>query len=183
MEGWGHHATFKIFDPKLFFSKRNTGKTEQKLEERLASDQPTLGSIQWPNPDTTTDVILSYRQDLVMAVLWEALLAANWEQCRYLQPTTGLRSGLPIGDLGEGFKALKNIATPIGRSAVSNNLGNGNFQKLSHQPKSIDALLQGPCHICSRELPCLASGGGIMANHVEAWSSSEGMPGRGWRTL
>jgi hypothetical protein len=33
----------------------------------------------------------------------------------------------------------------------------GISQRLSHHPKSIHRLVQGPWHICSRGLPCLAS--------------------------
>ena len=47
-----------------------------------------------------------------MAVLCEALPAADWDRCRCLQPTIGLRLGTPIEELGEGLKELKGMATP-----------------------------------------------------------------------
>jgi hypothetical protein len=34
LKGWEHQPTFKIFDPELFLSKRNSGtKMEQRLKE------------------------------------------------------------------------------------------------------------------------------------------------------
>jgi hypothetical protein len=48
MERWEHQPTFKIFDPKLFLSKRNAGtKMMQRLNKWLSSELPNLGSIPW----------------------------------------------------------------------------------------------------------------------------------------
>jgi hypothetical protein len=45
---WDHQPTYKIFSPKLLLSERNEGtKMEQRMKERLSSDQPNLGSIPW----------------------------------------------------------------------------------------------------------------------------------------
>jgi hypothetical protein len=52
------------------------------------------------------------RQEPSMVVLWEAPPATNWDKCRYLQPTIGLRSGSNMEALGEGLKELKEVATP-----------------------------------------------------------------------
>lgn len=37
-----------------------------------------------------------------MAVLWKALPAADWDKCRYLHPTIGLKSGTTVEELGKG---------------------------------------------------------------------------------
>jgi hypothetical protein len=48
VESWGYLPSFKIFDPELFLSKRNTGtKMEQRLKERAPHDWFNLGSIPW----------------------------------------------------------------------------------------------------------------------------------------
>ena len=48
VEEWGHQPTFKFFDPKLFLTKTNAWtKMEQRLEERMFSDQPNLCFIPW----------------------------------------------------------------------------------------------------------------------------------------
>jgi hypothetical protein len=55
----------------------------------------------------------------------------------------------------------------------------GSSQRLSHQLKSIHGLVQGPWHICSRGLPCLASVGEDAPNSVETWGPMEwACPGR-----
>jgi hypothetical protein len=53
----------------------------------------------------------------------------------------------------------------------------GSSQRLSHQPKSIPGLVWGSWHICSRGLPCLASGWKDVSNPIEIWCPME----RGWQ--
>jgi hypothetical protein len=46
VEGWSHQRTFKISDPEVFLSKRNTAiKMELRLKEKQSSDQPNLEFI------------------------------------------------------------------------------------------------------------------------------------------
>jgi hypothetical protein len=45
----------------------------------------------------------------------------------------------------------------IGRRTISINWTPQRFQKLSYQSMSIHGLVHGPCYICYRGLPCLAS--------------------------
>jgi hypothetical protein len=59
-----------------------------------------------PNPNTITHSCCASRQEPCMAVLWEALPAADWDKCRYLHTIIGLRTGSPMGELGEGLKKL-----------------------------------------------------------------------------
>jgi hypothetical protein len=45
VEGWDGHATVKISDPELFFSKGTAGtKMKKSLSERSSSDKCKLGS-------------------------------------------------------------------------------------------------------------------------------------------
>jgi hypothetical protein len=52
------------------------------------------------------------RQGASIGVLWEALPAADWDRCRYLQPSIGLRLGTSVEELREGLKELKGMVTP-----------------------------------------------------------------------
>ena len=57
-----------------------------------------------------------------MAALWEAQQAADLRQSRYLNPTTGLKSGIPCGWIKERLEEVEEEGDPIGRPAVSTNL-------------------------------------------------------------
>jgi hypothetical protein len=68
------------------------------------------------------------------------------ETDRDLQANIGQRSETLMEEPGEGLKALKNIGTP--QEDQQNNPGSS--LRLSHQPKNIHRLDQGPQNICSR---------------------------------
>jgi hypothetical protein len=132
------------------------------MEQRLKGLDPF--HKQAPNPETITDALLCFREPS-MAVLWEALSAADWDRCRYLQPTIGLRSGMTMKELGEGLKELKGIGTPYEESTQYQLTQTPqSSQRWNHQTKSIQGLVCGPWHICSRGLPCLASVGEDVPN-------------------
>ena len=85
----------KVYDPKLLMSK---GNIKTKMEH-------SMKAVQWPaqlgiHPMTMHQsqtlllmLCCACRQEPSMAVLWETLPAADWDRCRYSQPTIGLRLG------------------------------------------------------------------------------------------
>ena len=88
---------------------------EQRLQESLSRDCPTLGSI--PSSDNKPQHLLLMprcvcRQEPGMDVLWKALPAPHQSRCGCSQPTIGLSLGIPMEKLGEGLKELKGFATP-----------------------------------------------------------------------
>ena len=67
--------------------------------------------------------------------------------------------------LTEMTEGAKGDCITIQRTTVVTNWTPQNSQGLSHQPKSIHALVHGPRYVCTRVL-CLASVGGI---HLVFW--------------
>lgn len=55
---------------------------------------------QAPNSDPITDAC-TCRQETSMAVFWEVLLPADWDRCRYSQPSNRLSLGTSMEKLGE----------------------------------------------------------------------------------
>jgi hypothetical protein len=51
----------------------------------------------------------SFQEILISERLYSA---ADRDRCTYLQPSIGVRSGIPVGKLGEGLKKLKGMAIP-----------------------------------------------------------------------
>ena len=123
------------------------------------------------------------KQEPCMAVLCEALPAADWDRCIYLQPTIGLRSGIPMEEWEEelkGLKGLNRMTTPQEDQQCQLTQTLGSSQRLSHQPKSIHRLVHGPWCIWGRGLPCLASVGENVSNSVETWCPREGEQPEVW---
>ena len=81
-----------------------------------------------------------------------------------IQPSIKLSLGTLMGELGEGLKELKGMATPLEDQQYQITWTSGSSQRLSHKPKSIHRLVLGPQSICSRELLCLASLGEDVLN-------------------
>jgi hypothetical protein len=67
--------------------------------------------------------------------------------------------GTPMEELREGLKELMGIANPIERQQYQLIQTPKSSQGLSHQPKSIQGLVDDLCCRYSRVLPCLASMG------------------------
>jgi hypothetical protein len=107
----GQPPIFTTLDPKLFLSK---GYSWTKISSRdWMKDHPVAGQTwmsHWQalNQTLLLMVCCNCRQEPSSTVLWKALLTADWDRCRYLQPSIGLRSG----SLCEGLKELKGMETP-----------------------------------------------------------------------
>lgn len=115
VEGWGHKPTFKIFDPELFRSKEIQDRNGAEIKGKVIQWLAKLGIYPMGDHQTLTLLLMlcyACRQEPSMAVLWEALPEADWERCRYPQPTIGLGLGIPMEELGERLKELKGIAIP-----------------------------------------------------------------------
>ena len=126
---------------------------EQRLKERPLSDWLNLRC----NPWTHTKSWHYYWGHVVCADRSLAWL--------FLQPTIGLRSGMTMKELGEGLKELKGIGTPYEESTQYQLTQTPqSSQRWNHQTKSIQGLVCGPWHICSRGLSCLASVGEDVPN-------------------
>jgi hypothetical protein len=81
---------------------------EQRVKERPPMTGPT-----WDPSNAHTLLLRPYcacRQEPGIYVLWNTLPQADWDNCRYLQPTIGLKSGTPLEELGEEWKKLMGIA-------------------------------------------------------------------------
>ena len=111
-----HEATYsssKFWPRTVFLSKGNAGsKMEQRLKERTSRDQ--LGINPMCRHQTLTLLLMpccAFRQQPSMDVLCETIPAADWDRCRYLHPTMGLRSGITTEELKKGWKELKGTAT------------------------------------------------------------------------
>jgi hypothetical protein len=116
----------------------------------------------------------AYRQAPSMAALQEAQQAADWDRCRYLHPTTVLKSGTFVLELGKSWKKLRRRTTPQEDQQSQLTWTSGSSQRLSHQPGSIHGLVRGPWHICSKGLPYLASVEENMPSSGDIWGPREG---------
>lgn len=85
-------------------------KKKKKKSHQVSSPTWDSSHEQAPNPDSIIDDMIKLQTGARMAVLLEAL-PADWDRCRYLQTTFGLRSGTPMEELREGLKELKGMAT------------------------------------------------------------------------
>ena len=79
--------------------------------------------------------------------------------------------GTPVDELEEGWKDLKQMATPQ-EEQYSQVMGiSGSSQRVRHQPKSIYRLVRIPHpptqHICSKWMPSLVSVGEDAPNPIE----------------
>jgi hypothetical protein len=110
------------------------------------------------------------RQEPSIAVLWEAQ-PSSW--LRQMQILT-YPGGDPYGRVSGRFGGPQGDGNPTGRPAVSTNLNPWQLPETKLTPKSIHGLVQGPRHLCSRGLPCLASVGQDAPNSAEAWSTRVG---------
>jgi hypothetical protein len=107
-----------------------------------------LSHGQAPNLNTITDVWLCLRQEPSMAVLWEDLPVADSDMCRYVQPTTDLRSVRePYLRARERHEESKGMVTPYEAQQCQLTL----TQRLNHQPKSIHVLLHISWHIVAED--------------------------------
>jgi hypothetical protein len=76
-------------------------------------------------------------------------------------------------EIGEGLKELKGMATPEEEQQCHLTWTPGSSQRLSHQPKNIHGLVHGAQHLCNRGVPCLASVGEDVLNHVDTDASGK----------
>jgi hypothetical protein len=106
------------------------------------------------------------RQELNMTVLRGS--TSSWLRLRQIL-TAKLRTVVrdPNGRVRGRIEGAEEDGNPIGRPTVPTNLDPWESRRLSHQPKSMNGLVWGPRHICSRELLCLASVGENVPNPVE----------------
>jgi hypothetical protein len=155
---------------------------EKRVKERSYSDRSNLESISWGgvHQDLTPLLMLccAYRQKTRVAALWEALLAADWDICRYFHSTIRLKSETSTKELEERLKELKGRVTPQEGQQFQLTWTPGGSQRLSHQPGSIHRLVRGPPHLYSTGLPGLTSVGKDVPNPQETWGLREG--GWGW---
>ena len=109
---WGNFSQSKFLTQNYFCLKEMQGqKWRRDLRKSFLVTRPICDpSHGWaPKSDTITDALLCLQ---TRAVLWEALPAADRDRPRKIQPTTRLRSGIPMVELGEGLEKLKERATP-----------------------------------------------------------------------
>jgi hypothetical protein len=90
-----------------------------------------------------------------MAVLWEALPAADWDRCSPLQPTIRLRSGISMEVFGEGLKELGGGGSNPKGTTVSINEGLSELPE-TKPPTEKHRLVRAPGHMGWRGLPSLA---------------------------
>jgi hypothetical protein len=105
----------------------------------------------------------AYKWEPDMAVLWEALPEADWDRCRYLHSTIGLKFGTPMVELGETevrdpygwirrrIEEAEKKSDPIGRPADSTNPDPRELPGPEPPTRRIQ-LIQDPWHIYSRGL-------------------------------
>ena len=109
-------VTFSVLVFKMFL--------EQRLKERSSNNRPNLGSISWVGNKLLTLLLMpccACRQEPSMAVLWEALPAADWDRCRYLQKPLHWGWG-PHRRVEERIVGPKGDGNPIGKPKMSTNL-------------------------------------------------------------
>jgi hypothetical protein len=63
-------------------------------------------------PDTVTEAMVCLQQEPCMAALQEAQEAADQDRYRSLHPTNGQKPGMPVVELGKGWKNLRRRVTP-----------------------------------------------------------------------
>jgi hypothetical protein len=107
-KGWGCHPTIKNTDPELFLSKRTARtKLEKSPSARRSSERPQFVSS---SRGSWHYYWCAYRPS--MAALREDQHAADQDRCRYLHSTNGLKSGVPMVELGKSWKKLWRRLTP-----------------------------------------------------------------------
>jgi hypothetical protein len=146
---------------------------EQRLKERLSSDQPNLGSI----PCVGTKPLQYYWCYIVIA---DRSITCLFSERFYQQlfvtyghtanPWTEIRD--PYGSpMGEDWRIW--TVWPPHRHSNCVTQTPVSSQRLSHKPKSIHVLLCGPWHLWNRGLPWLNSVGEDVPNPVEIWCPRE----------
>lgn len=93
------------------------------------------------------------RQEPNIAVLWEALPAAEWDRWQIQIRTAHhwTENGDPMKELEEGLKELKRSVTPEEDQQCQLTRTPQSSQRPSLQPRSIYGLVHDPQHICRRD--------------------------------
>lgn len=158
-----HQHTHKTFDPNFALSERDAGtKMEQRLKEWPANN------CRYQSLTMLMILCYAYKEEPSTTVFWEALPAADWHRCRYLELNIGWRLGTPTEELGEKLKALKEMATTQEDQQGQLSWTPGSSHRLSHQPKSMHGLDGG------HRLPCSASVREDVPNPIETWCARVG---------
>jgi hypothetical protein len=170
---WCCHPIVKNSDRELFMSERTTEtKMEKRLKERWFSDQPTLGSISRGGSKTWhyywCCVVLTDR-----SLTWLSCERHNkhmtWDRCRYLHLTIGLKSGIPVVELGKDWKKLRRRVTP----AALTNLDPWDLLRHWATDQAAFRTFWGPWNIYSRVLSTLTTVGEEASNTWETWGPRE----------
>ena len=146
----------------MILSKRNAGTKIEQIHPMGRQQYLTLLLM----------LCCTCRQEPNMTVLWESL-PNRW--LRHMQITTNIHWTEvedPYGRVKRGIRGPQRDVNLTEIPTVWTNLDPWETHRLSHQPKSIQRLVQGSRHIWNRELPCVASVGEDVPNPAETWYTS-----------